>query len=65
LLAHRRPVTMPGGIVVDAILAATMRDKKRTGAHVPFVLVDEPGELRVGCEVALDELRAAVGELRD
>jgi shikimate kinase/3-dehydroquinate synthase len=64
LLAHHLPVTIPEGIDVDAVLAATTRDKKRTGAHVPFVLVDEPGELRTGCEVALDELRAAVGELR-
>lgn len=64
LLAHHLPVTIPESIELDEILAATMRDKKRTGAHVPFVLVDEPGELRIGCEVALDELRAAVGELR-
>lgn len=64
LLAHRLPVTLDDHIDVDAILAATLRDKKRTGAHVPFVLVDEPGRLRVGCEVADDELRAAVEELR-
>jgi 3-dehydroquinate synthetase len=41
-----------------------MRDKKRTGAHVPFVLVDAPGELRIGCEVASETLRAALAELR-
>jgi shikimate kinase / 3-dehydroquinate synthase len=64
LLAHHLPVTLDDGIDVDAVPGATVRDKKRTGAHVPFVLVDAPGELRVGCEVADDELRAAVAELR-
>lgn len=64
LLAHHLPVTLGEGVDVDAILDATMRDKKRTGAHVPFVLVEKPGELRTGCEVALDELRAAVQELQ-
>ncbi|MGN6373221.1 MAG: bifunctional shikimate kinase/3-dehydroquinate synthase [Solirubrobacteraceae bacterium] len=64
LLAHRLPVTLGEDVDVDAVVDATMRDKKRTGAHVPFVLVEEPGELRIGCEVALDELRASVRELQ-
>lgn len=64
LLAHHLPVTLDERVDIDAVLAATVRDKKRTGAHVPFVLVDAPGELRMGCEVAADELRAAVAELR-
>jgi shikimate kinase/3-dehydroquinate synthase len=64
LLAHRLPVTLDERVEVEAVLAATARDKKRTGAHVPFVLVDAPGELRTGCEVAEDELRAAVSDLR-
>jgi hypothetical protein len=41
-----------------------MRDKKRTGAYVPFVLLGAPGEARTGCHVPEDELRAAVSELR-
>ena len=59
------PVTLGGGEVdVDAILAATARDKKRVSAGgVPFVLLSAPGEPRVGCEVSDDELRAAVREL--
>ena len=49
---------------VEQILAATMRDKKRTGAHVPFVLLGGPGEARTGCHVPAGELRAAVAELQ-
>jgi shikimate kinase / 3-dehydroquinate synthase len=64
LVAHHLPVALDADIDVEAILTATVRDKKRTGARVPFVLVDEPGRLRIGCDVADDELRAAVAELR-
>jgi shikimate kinase / 3-dehydroquinate synthase len=63
LLAHRLPVTLDPGAELDAIVAATRRDKKRTGAHVPFVVVSAPGEVVTGCEIAEEELRAAVGEL--
>jgi shikimate kinase/3-dehydroquinate synthase len=49
---------------VEQVLEATMRDKKRTGEHVPFVLLDAPGEARTGCRVQPDELRAAVAELQ-
>jgi hypothetical protein len=30
---------------------------------VPFVLVDAPGEVRAGCPVADDDVRAAVAQL--
>jgi shikimate kinase/3-dehydroquinate synthase len=64
MLASRGlPVTLDGEDV-EQILTATMRDKKRIGAHVPFVLLDAPGETRIGCQVARDELRAAVAELQ-
>ncbi|HXB63965.1 MAG TPA: bifunctional shikimate kinase/3-dehydroquinate synthase [Solirubrobacteraceae bacterium] len=52
-----------GAAGMDALLAALGRDKKRLGARVPFVLLDAPGEVRVGCEVDERELRAAVAEL--
>ena len=40
LLARELPVTLAGADVdVEQIVAATARDKKRVGAHVPFVLV--------------------------
>ena len=48
---------------VEQILTATLRDKKRTGARVPFVLLGAPGDARTGCDVPVDELRAAVAEL--
>ena len=43
---------------------AVGRDKKRRGGRVGFVLVDDPGRVRVGCPVEPAELRAAIEELR-
>ncbi|MGA9874287.1 MAG: bifunctional shikimate kinase/3-dehydroquinate synthase [Solirubrobacteraceae bacterium] len=60
--ARGLPVQLDGEDV-EQVLAATMRDKKRTGAHVPFVLLGSPGDARTGCHVPPEELRAAVGEL--
>jgi 3-dehydroquinate synthetase len=48
---------------VDAVVAATTHDKKRLGSSIPFVLVRAPGDVRIGCEVAPEELTAAVTEL--
>jgi len=49
---------------VDAVVAATERDKKRRGDEpVPFVLVAAPGDVRHGQAVDPDDLRAAVAEL--
>lgn len=64
LLAHGLPVRLEGARV-EQVLAMTARDKKRLGASaaVPFVLVHAAGDVRIGCEVAQDELRAAVAEL--
>ncbi|HEY3960699.1 MAG TPA: bifunctional shikimate kinase/3-dehydroquinate synthase [Solirubrobacteraceae bacterium] len=66
LRARDLPVSLSGSEVnVAAVVAATARDKKRTQADatVPFVLLDAPGEVRVGCEVQPDDLLAAVQEL--
>jgi len=63
LRAHGLPVRLDEDIDVEQVLAATRRDKKRTGEHVPFVLLDAPGEARIGCRVAEEDLRAAVAEL--
>jgi shikimate kinase/3-dehydroquinate synthase len=66
LRARGLPVSLDGGEVdVAEVIAATARDKKRTRADatVPFVLLDAPGEVRVGCEVESARLRAAVEEL--
>jgi len=62
LLERGLPVTFAGASV-DAVIEASARDKKRLGATVPFVLLRAPGDLRIGCEVDADELRAAIAEL--
>jgi shikimate kinase/3-dehydroquinate synthase len=62
LLARDLPVTLDGAEVQD-VLRAAARDKKRVGESLPFVLVGEPGDARIGCEVAQDELQSAVAEL--
>jgi shikimate kinase / 3-dehydroquinate synthase len=56
------PVTM-ADVPVESVVEATARDKKRVGDEVPFVLVDEPGEVRIGCAVQPADLREAVAEL--
>ncbi len=73
LSARGLPVALEGasvddvvreGVRVDDVVAAVARDKKRLGASsTPFVLVHAPGDVRIGCEVALEDLRAAVAEL--
>jgi shikimate kinase/3-dehydroquinate synthase len=62
LLERGLPVLFEGA-GVDEVLRATVNDKKRIGSQVPFVLVTQPGEVRIGCEVPADEVRAAVAEL--
>ncbi|MEA2202351.1 MAG: shikimate kinase / 3-dehydroquinate synthase [Solirubrobacteraceae bacterium] len=62
LLNRGLPVSLSGASV-DAVLEATERDKKRLGKSVPFVLLSEPGDVRFGCEVALERLRDAIAEL--
>ena len=51
------------GAAVDDVLGYLARDKKRAGGRVPFVLVEAPGEVTHGHDVAADELRAAVEEV--
>ncbi len=65
LLARDLPVALDGAkIDVDEIVAAVARDKKRLGeSGVPFVLLSDPGEPRIGCVVPDDQLRDAVTEL--
>ncbi len=64
-LLHARGLpVMLEGVDVEEVVAAVTHDKKRVGAApTPFVLVHAPGDVRVGCEVAADDLRAAVAEL--
>lgn len=60
--AHGLPAHLEGA-AVDDVVQATRRDKKRLEAEVPFVLVEAPGRLQIGCKVAEAEVRAAVAEL--
>ncbi len=64
LSARGLPVALEG-VGVDEVVAAVAHDKKRVGASstTPFVLVHAPGDVRVGCQVAPEDLRAAVAEL--
>ncbi len=63
LRARGLPVVLEGA-GVEEVVAAVAHDKKRVGAaSTPFVLVHAPGDVRVGCEVAEQDLRAAVAEL--
>ena len=64
LLAAAGLPTTVEGVDVDAVVAATRRDKKRTGERVPFVLVAAPGDVSPGHTVGDAALRAAVEELR-
>jgi shikimate kinase/3-dehydroquinate synthase len=64
LLEHGLPARLSASdATVEDLLEALRRDKKRVGASVPFVLLDAPGEVRTGCHVGEQELRAALEEL--
>ena len=64
MLERELPVTLDDDEVsVDRVLAAVALDKKRVGAHVPFVLVRAPGEVEFGCEVSSQDVAAALTEL--
>jgi shikimate kinase/3-dehydroquinate synthase len=63
LAGHGLPVELDPAIDAAAVVAATRADKKRLGAHTPFVLVHAPGDVRPGAQVADADVLAAVGEL--
>ena len=63
LAAHGLPTTLDPAVDPVEVAEATGRDKKRRGGRVGFVLVEAPGDVRTGCPVADDDLRAAVAEL--
>ena len=51
------------GLDVDAVIEATLLDKKRLSGAVPFVCCSDPGEVHYGVEVEPELVRAAVEEL--
>jgi 3-dehydroquinate synthetase len=64
LLERELPVTLDGARVEEVVQAAA-RDKKRIGEKLPFVLLEAPGETKIGCAVSDEELHAAVAELAE
>ena len=62
--ARGLPTTF-GGAAVEDVLAYLARDKKRRGNGVPFVLVESPGVVTPGHDVAADQLRSAVEEVAE
>ncbi|MDQ6811503.1 MAG: 3-dehydroquinate synthase, partial [Actinomycetota bacterium] len=62
LLARGLPVRLEGASA-QAVLEASALDKKRLRSGLPFVLVRAPGDVRIGCELPEQEVRAAVQEL--
>jgi shikimate kinase/3-dehydroquinate synthase len=63
LFAARGLPGLAEGVEPDAVVELVGRDKKRRGDRVPFVLVEAPGLVTPGHDVAKDELRAAVAEV--
>jgi shikimate kinase/3-dehydroquinate synthase len=63
LRSHGLPTRLDG-LTADDVLPYLARDKKRVGEHVPFVLVDAPGQITTGNEVATASVREAIEELR-
>jgi shikimate kinase / 3-dehydroquinate synthase len=63
LLVNAGLPTSLDGVEPEAVVAATARDKKRTGESVPFVLVEAPGRVSAGHAVGAPELVSAVREL--
>jgi shikimate kinase / 3-dehydroquinate synthase len=64
LLAARGLPTQMDGVSPDDVAAFLERDKKRTGARVPFVLVNAPGEVTPGHDLDPQFVRAALEELQ-
>jgi len=63
LAAHELPTTLDPAVDHAAVLAAIQGDKKRRGGRVGFVLVEAPGDVRIGRAVAADDVARALGEL--
>jgi shikimate kinase/3-dehydroquinate synthase len=64
LAAGGLPTTMHADIDPEAVVAATLLDKKRVGTRVPFVLVRSPGDVVFGQRVDSADVLAAVAELQ-
>ena len=63
LAAHGLPTTLDPAVDRTAVLAALQGDKKRRGGRVGFVLVEAPGDVRIGRAADPDDVAHALGEL--
>ena len=63
LEAHGLPVALDPAVDHAAVLTALQGDKKRRGGRVGFVLVEAPGDVRIGRAVPPDDVARALGEL--
>lgn len=64
LAARGLPVRLENvDVDAGAIVELVARDKKRRGGRVPFVLLEAPGQVTPGHEIAESDLRAAIEEL--
>ncbi|HEX4108828.1 MAG TPA: bifunctional shikimate kinase/3-dehydroquinate synthase [Solirubrobacteraceae bacterium] len=59
------PVRLDAAVDPDAVQAATIRDKKRTGTEVPFVLARAPGDVVHGQLLPASAVAAAIRGLGD
>jgi shikimate kinase / 3-dehydroquinate synthase len=62
LTARGLPLKLEGAMP-DEVAALVVRDKKRMGERVPFVLVEAPGEVTPGHEVDPEAVLAAIEEI--
>lgn len=60
---HGLPTALDDAVPIDDVVAAIGLDKKRTANGVGFVLMERPGEPRIGRRVDPGAVRAAVEEL--
>ncbi len=63
LAARGLPIRLDPAVDLGQVATAVGRDKKRRAGQVGFVLVDAPGDVKVGCRVSSDDLVASIKEL--
>ena len=60
--AYSLPQSAPG-MSVDEVLAATKSDKKMSGGHIRFILLENIGKAVIDGQVTDDELREVIGKV--
>ena len=62
---YHLPLVLPETIGTETVMARLARDKKFAAGAIRFVVLDTAGSARVTDEVTADDLREAIGHLRD